>query len=97
MLKTLEEGRGSRERERGRRPEEKLLPWLMLLQLLTFMGRKTIDNKYSTHTHVKTLSRDSNKIINALAPRVQNSLILPIIMSLLQICSEFKKLIYYNW
>ena len=72
MLKTLEEGRGSRERERGgRRPEEKLLPWLMLLQLLTFMGRKTIDNKYSTHTHVKTLSRDSNKIINAFAPKLQ--------------------------
>lgn len=69
MLKTLEEGRGSRERER--RPEEKLLPWLMLLQLLTFMGRKTIDNKYSTHTHVKTLSRDSNKIINAFAPKLQ--------------------------
>ena len=70
MLKTLEEGRGSREGGRER-PEEKLLPWLMLLQLLTFMGGKTIDNKYSTHTHVKTLSRDSNKIINALAPRLQ--------------------------
>ena len=68
MLKTLEKKKG---REMLAEARGKIVALVNVITIANIYGGKTIDNKYSTHTHVKTLSRDLNKIINAFAPKLQ--------------------------